>query len=202
MQRRILELLVVRQNHDVRLGRDLNLRQGFVRPGDDQLVDVREPLARGEEFARIDHRRSVAEFLGHCHERNRDVDRTDHDKVSGRQVGFQEDLDGAPVGQGIGSDPGFAALEEGLRISAHRSIEFGRAERADGATVLVDQKLCAEWLTADDRCGDDCLLLSECMPESFEDLTSHGFLTNGSTKTSIVPPQLRPTSQACSSEMP
>ena len=80
-QRRQVELRVVSEDYHIRGAVELHLGQGFVRPGDDQLIGVWKTLLRGELRPGIDDRDPIAHQLGQAVQRDRDVDGPDDDEV-------------------------------------------------------------------------------------------------------------------------
>ena len=92
LERRQVELVVVREDHDRGrvVGRDLCER--LLRPGDDQLVGARDPLARRELGTRVGDDRRPAEQLRRRRERLRGVDRAVDQQARRRAVHLGEDL--------------------------------------------------------------------------------------------------------------
>src|SRR5262245_46773315 len=91
LERRIVELGIVSEQHDEAIAVELAL-QGLVGPGHDQLVGMGEALGGGEGAARIHDDDAEAKRLGECHERDGDMYRADD--VHGRRwwEGLDEDL--------------------------------------------------------------------------------------------------------------
>ena len=90
-------------------------------------------------------------------------------------------------------------------VGLDRGVERGVAQAAE-RLLRQDQELGADLTATHDRGDGDRNALGECLLEAALDLDARRRETRhsvtGSTKTSIVPPQASPTSQAISSVMP
>ena len=91
------------------------------------------------------------------------------------------------------------------RVGLDRGVEL-RVPEAAKRLFRQDQELRANLTAADDGGDGHRNALGECLLEAGLDLDARwrqtGHSVTGSTKTSIVPPQASPTSQAISSVMP
>ena len=119
---------------------------------------------------------------------------------------LDEDLDALLLaGDGVGARFRVLPFQQLARGSGDRGIELCVAERAQ-RFFREQQELCAQRFTAhhrrhgDRRAGRDRLLQAGLDFAAGERGVGHS--VTGSTKTSMVPPQARPTSQAISSVMP
>src|SRR5436190_2195358 len=186
-QRRQVELVVMGEDDHGRAEIRLHLGERLLRPGDDDLVGARHPLAGREARTRVCHDRRPAEELGPAAKRFRGVHRPVHDEARRRPVHVGEHLQPVRL-----HDVAAAAPQRG-----RRQLRQLRRRLAQGAAVLEHEQLRAHALALHDGEDDGALARLDHTPQLLEQHHS-----SGSTKTSISPPQGRPISSAMSSVIP
>ncbi len=150
LERRDVELVVVREDADGRSLVHVRAREELVGPLDDQLVHVGEALARDELGARVADGHPVAEEAAHLGDRGGVVDRAEDVHVRPRREGRDEEL---PLGRV--DDPGLAAGEELRR----RAVVIG-----------ADEPLRADVLAGDPDLERDRPLLAHRLDDRDDDL--------------------------------
>ena len=156
-----VELRVVGEHRDDRARVDLLAGQPAVRPVDDDLVGVGEPLRRGEHRAGVDDGHLEAEQLAHAHQCRGEVDRAEHDHARLGCEGLHEDVEALAEALARGpvvQEPGGAGLQQAERVLAHGVVEPGGAERALGA-IAADDDVAADVMRSGDDGGDRHRLL-------------------------------------------
>ena len=104
----------------------------------------------------------------------------------------------------VAAHTGAGRLEFGDRITTDHSIELGMSERAERwGAVGGDEQFGTDVRTVDHGCQGDGLLGVEEFGVALEDRVTRvcvGHQSSSSMKRWIVPPQVRPTAKASSSE--
>ena len=127
-----------------------------MRPLDDHLVGVGEPLAGGEDRAGVAHGHPVAEELADAGHRAGEVDRPEDQHPRRRGEGLDEHRQVVEAPLTVGADVqhrGGAVLEHAAGVVGHRLVEPGRAQRA-GDPVGPDHHAGPERARPVDERGD------------------------------------------------
>ncbi len=165
-----------------------DLGDRFVRPLGDQLIGRGDPLGREERRAGVGDDCRPAEQLRSARERLRRVDRPIDEEAWRRAV---------PLGEHLGA----VGLDEPAAPAADQLVELGERLLGDAVAeclgTLDDEGLGADTVALDDGEEHGAPALLTKLRESPDETHS-----TASTKTSISPPQGRPTLQAKSSVMP
>ena len=175
------------------------------RPGDLDLVGHREAPPGGEHLAGVAHGHAVAEHLGDPRQRRGEVDRSEDPHLRRRGVRLDEHADrrlvdqvlrrGLPLGA-VAADPGPGRLQLGERVAADDPVELGwpsdPSGPRSGCTSSLDPT-CGPSITVARATGD---VAREALGVRVEDRHQ----SSSSMNRWIVPPQVRPTANASSSE--
>ena len=176
------------------------------RPRHEHLVGHREASPRGEHFARVADHDVVAEQLGGTRECRREVDRTEDPHAGRRGEGVDEHPHGRRVGQILGrgfaarpvvAHAGAAGFDFAERIAGDDAIEFVVAERADGICPRGHQQMCTHVRPVDHRDQRDRRIGPQARGEPVVDRHHQ---SSGSRNRWMMPPHVRPTAKASSSE--
>src|SRR6266513_677976 len=149
VDRRHIELVVVRQHDDSRLIIGLHLRERFLGPGDDQLIRTGDPLLRGELCSRVGDYRPPTEPLRERTQLLGGVDRPNHQQPRRRSVNLGKHL------------PPVIELEQLVATAAHQVVDVAGElvwPFTESLSRLGHQQLGAERLALDDG-EQDCPLL-------------------------------------------
>ena len=190
LQRGDVELVVVREHDDRRLVVGRDLRERLLRPRDDQLVRARDPLAPSRT-SRARRRRSSASRAA------------SPPRTAPRRCRPRRRRAGAAAARRSRRTPSAAAeLEDAVAVLADQLV--GLVERllrhavAEPLAALDHEHVRAERLALDHGEEDRALLALDGLRAAGRQRVTRA----RSTKTSISPPQGRPTDQACSSAIP
>src|SRR6185437_6129062 len=179
-QRGVIELRIVGQGDDGSAAIELQCRQGIVRPLGRER-DVGEALVAGKGGARIDDGDEVSRDCRHARQRLGDMHGADDDAAQPRIEHLDEDR---PVG----------ALDSRAAILVHRLADGCESRRVEHEIAYnlgsFDQALTT---ALEVRRQDGAAPSAACREGFFEQRQLH---STRSTKTWILPPQARPTSQA------
>src|ERR687889_167834 len=194
LQDRDVELRVVGKDADYSSLVHLGRLQELVRPGHHDLVGGRETLAGGKDGPRVADGYPVAhEFAGPGH-RAREVYRPEdvHSRRRGERLEKPRHALHPPLSARAEVDrTGASALEHTSRRLYDRPVKVFVASRS-GVALWGDEQLTTQSRTFDQR--------GHRLTPAGEDLTLHQ--STGSTKMWMMPPHVRPTPKASSSEMP
>ena len=206
---RLVELDVVGQHGD-RVGRtEADLVGDLVGPADDELVDIREAFRGGERRAAVDDDGLEAELAGEADER---IGRpaTAPTITSRGRTGKASTNSWRPASSTVRERPRASAACAAATSSASRRIV---AERCPSVRAVVARRsaparaahrrpgVCGPNSAGGESAGSG-VTTAPCPLAGPVAAATAAAGTSGSTSTSIVPPQARPTSQACSSLIP
>ncbi len=207
-QRRHVEFRVVRQHaHGVaRSERGPAVVEHGGRPGDEDLVGHREAAPSGEHLSGVADRHPVPEHLGDASQGGGEVDRTEDPHLRRRSVRLDEHPHRRLIEQilrrrlsfrSVVADAGCRRFELGEGVSADDAVEFGMSERSEDRSVRFDQQFGTDVRPVDDRRQGDGTVGTQCVREPLE---RAGHQSSSSMYRWIVPPHVRPTAKASSSE--
>ena len=163
------------------------------------LVGHREPLHRREHGARVADRDAVAEHLGDARERGGEVDGTEDDHAGRERERLDEHrhvLFARFAVLAVVARRGEAGFELAERVACDDAVEVRVAERTHDRIAGPDEQLGADVRAGDDGDERDRFAGAQRVPQLLVD--RHQSI--GSTNRWIVPPQVRPTANASSSE--
>jgi len=187
----------------------LELRLG---PGDDHIVGHREALPGGEDLPSVADGVVVAEHLGHSRQRRGEVHRPEDPHPRWRCERLDEDPDRRRTHEVLGralparavvADAGAACLQFAARVACDDAVELGVPERSDDGTVCVEQQRRASVRTLDHRGEHHGHVAPDAARETGKDVRGpvrRGHQSSSWMKRWTVPPQVRPTENASSSE--
>ena len=209
-QHRDVELRVVGQHADHRATVQrarIHLRpQVPVRPVDDHLVGLRETLAGGEHRPGIAHRHPVSEERPDPGHRGGEVDRPEHQHPRrGREAGDEDrqSLTAAlAVRAVVSGSPVRPVASRPAGVVANGVVQPLAAEPAGGCRSVQITRCRPSWsgrpaVTVASATGSPAWIDAASAPNSGKVAAR-----TASTKTSMIPPQVRPTVNASSSETP
>jgi hypothetical protein len=198
-----VELGIVRQDaHRIARAERLPDRvEVAVGPRDDDLVRKRKALAGREDRPGVAHRDAVTEHLGDAHERGGEVDGAEDDHLRRRRERLDEHRDLVLSSFAVRSVmPRVCAPRRQLaeRIAGDDPIEVGIAERSQWRRARTHEHLRSDARTGDHRRERHRFVSAQRVAQG---VVEH-YQSSSSTSTWMVPPHVRPTLNASSSEMP
>ena len=131
-----------------------------MRPINDDVVRIREPLAGREDRTRIDHRDAVAQELADTHERRGEVDGAKDEHLRGRCVRRDKDIEALTQSLALGSitqEAGGSGRQHADGVFANRVVEPIGTQASLGAVGANHEVTTDEVRPPHDGCHGDRL---------------------------------------------